>query len=64
MLRLLSPKKTAELGFISEWQLRRLIAEGRCPGIYSGSHFKVNVDALIEQLDAQSRAAATGGAQK
>lgn len=64
MLQFLSPKKTAALGFISEWQLRHLIAEGRCPGVYSGSHFKVNVQALIEQLDAQSRAAVNGGVQQ
>lgn len=64
MIQFLSPKKTAALGFITEWQLRRLIAEGRCPGVYSGTHFKVNVEALIEQLDTQSRAAANGGARQ
>lgn len=55
MLCLKSPKETAAMGVTSEWHIRRLIASGECPGIYVGSHFKVNVDALIEKLDKESR---------
>ena len=35
--------------------IREMVKQGACPGIYSGTRFLVNVDALIEQLDAQSR---------
>lgn len=48
-------RKTAETGLITEYYLRLLVAQGRCPGIYSGNRFLVNVDALAEQLDAESR---------
>ena len=43
------------MGVTSEWHIRQLIARGECPGIYVGSHFKVNVGALIEKLEAESR---------
>ncbi len=55
MLCLKSPKETAAMGVTSEWHIRQLIARGECPGIYVGSHFKVNVGALIEKLEAESR---------
>lgn len=48
-------RKTAAHGWITEHHLRRLVAEGKCPGIYSGNRFLVNVIALQEQLDAESR---------
>lgn len=48
-------RQTAALGFISEHYLRLLVAQEMCPGIYSGNRFLVNVDALLEQLDAESR---------
>ena len=48
--------KTAQLGFISETCLRNMVKDGRCPGVYSGRKFLVNVDALIEQIDRESRA--------
>ena len=55
MLCLKSPKETAAMGVTSEWHIRQLIARGECPGIYVGIHFKVNVGALIEKLEAESR---------
>lgn len=55
MLHFKSPRETAKLGFISEAHLRQMIARGECPGIYVGTHFRVNVDALIEKLDTESR---------
>lgn len=48
-------RQTAALGFISEHYLRLLVAQGKCPGVYSGNRFLVNLDALIEQLDNESR---------
>lgn len=48
-------RQTASLGFINENYLWNLVAKGKCPGIYSGNRFLVNVDALIEQLDKESK---------
>lgn len=50
-------RQTAKTGLISEYLLRRMVAAGNCPGIYRGNKFMVNVTALDEQLDAESRAA-------
>lgn len=50
-------RQTAATGLITENYLRRLVAEGRCPGVYSGKRFLVNVNALTEQLDKESRTA-------
>lgn len=40
---------------IPESLVRRLVAQGICPGIYSGNRFLVHVEALREYLDAESR---------
>ena len=48
-------RKTAATGIVPESFLRSLVAQGKCPGVYSGNRFLVNVDALIEQLDTESR---------
>lgn len=48
-------RQTAALGIITEYYLRLLVAQGNCPGIYSGNRFLVNVDALVEQLENESR---------
>ena len=48
-------RQTASTGLISEHQLRLMVAQDRCPGIWTGNRFMVNVDALAEQLDAESR---------
>ena len=50
-------RQTAKTGLMSEHRLRLMVAEGRCPGVYRGTRFMVNVTALAEQLDAESRAA-------
>ncbi len=50
-------RQAAELGLMTEHYLRLLVAEGRCPGIRVGNRFMVNVEALAEQLDAESCAA-------
>lgn len=48
-------RQTAAQGIAPENLIRRLVAQGMCPGIYSGNRFLVNVEALIEWLDKQSR---------
>ncbi len=48
-------RQTAAAGIAPESYLRQLVAQGRCPGIYSGNRFWVNTEALEEQLDAESR---------
>lgn len=40
---------------ISENLVRRLVAQGVCPGLYSGNRFLVNVEGLKQYLDAQGR---------
>lgn len=53
-------RQTAALGILSEHRLRLLVAQGLCPGIRTGNRFLVNVEALAEKLDAESRRAVTG----
>lgn len=48
-------RQTAALGILSEHHLRLLIAQGRCPGIRSGNRFLINVEALTEMLETESR---------
>lgn len=55
MVEFLTIRKTAATGLISEHYLRQMVAQGRCPGIYSGNRFLVNVEALRERLDWESR---------
>ena len=49
-------RQTAATGLITEHHLRLMVKCGRCPGIVSGNRFLVNITALAEQLDAESRA--------
>lgn len=48
-------RQTARTGILSEHRLRLMVADGRCPGIRVGNRFMVNVVALSDQLDAESR---------
>lgn len=50
-------RQTAATGLTSEHHLRQLVAQGKCPGVRSGNRFLVNVTALYEMLDAESRRA-------
>lgn len=43
-------RQFATLGIISEYGLRRLIREHKCPGYHSGTRFYVNQTALIDLL--------------
>lgn len=49
-------RQTAATNLLTKHALRLLVAAGKCPGIYSGNRFLVNVEALAEQLDRESRA--------
>lgn len=42
---------------VPEHLIRSMVAQGDCPGIYSGNRFLVHVEALREYLDAESRKA-------
>ena len=53
-------RQTAALGILPEHRLRLLVARGECPGIRTGNRFLVNVEALVEKLDAESRGAVMG----
>lgn len=48
-------RQTAATGITSEHHLRLLVSQGKCPGIRSGNRFLINVQALAELLDAESR---------
>lgn len=55
MMQFKTIRQTAETGLISERQLRLMVAQGKCPGIYTGNRFMINVAALEELLEARSR---------
>lgn len=48
-------RQTAATGILSEHRIRLMVATGQCPGIKTGNRFLVNVSALAEMLDAESR---------
>ena len=48
-------RQVAKSKLISENYLRQLVAQNKCPGIYSGNRFLVNVTLLREMLDDESR---------
>lgn len=51
----LTIRRTAATGLLSEHYLRQLVARGECPGIRTGNRFLVNLEALVELLEQQSR---------
>lgn len=52
--RMLSIRQTATLGILPEHALRQMEREGRLPSMKIGNKVLVNVDRLIEQLNALS----------
>lgn len=48
-------RQTAATGVLSEHRLRLMVAAGTCPGIRTGNSFLVNIDALAEMLERESR---------
>ena len=55
-MKLLTIPKTAKEIGIAEFRLRRLQKEGKCPGVYAGTRYYVDVDRLLVQLDAECAA--------
>lgn len=53
-------RQTAAMGILPEHRLRMMQKQNRLPGIFSGTRFLVNVQALIEQLNQESVANAEG----
>lgn len=45
------------MGILPEHRIRILVAQGKCPGVYSGTRFLVNTQLLEEQLNRESAAA-------
>lgn len=50
-------RQTAATGILPEHRLRLMVAAGTCPGIKTGNRFLINVSALAEMLDEESRRA-------
>lgn len=55
MGKFLTIRQTAATGILTEHRIRLLVAAGECPGIRAGNRFLVNVEALAEFLDKESR---------
>lgn len=55
MPQFLTIRQTAATGILTEHRLRLMVASGECPGIKTGNRFLVNVRALAELLEEQSR---------
>ena len=49
------------MGILPEHRLRILVAQGKCPGVYSGTRFLVNTQLLEEQLNRESAAVVKEG---
>lgn len=54
MIRFMTIRQTAETGIFTEWGLRKMLKEGELPGVYSGTRFYVNYQALEEKLREKS----------
>lgn len=50
-------RQTAAMGILPEHRIRILVAQGKCPGVYSGTRFLVNTRLLEEMLDRESATA-------
>ncbi len=50
-------RQTAATGILPEHRLRLMQKQGRLPGIQVGNRFLVNVDLLVELLNAASKKA-------
>jgi len=51
---LISIRLASQMGPLSEYALRRMLAEGRLPGLYVGSKYLVNYPMLLAQIEADS----------
>lgn len=57
----LSIRETAATGILSEHALRLMVKQGRIPYIKIGVKYLINYPQLIEQLNAESKGAVSGG---
>jgi hypothetical protein len=48
-------RELAATGYMSERYLRELVKRGKCPGIYAGKRFLINVELLKHQLNEESK---------
>lgn len=55
MVNFKTVRQTAATGILPEHRIRLLVASGKCPGIKAGNRFLVNVEALAEMLETESR---------
>ncbi|MCD8206554.1 MAG: hypothetical protein LUD72_01300 [Bacteroidales bacterium] len=60
MKEFMTINEVAKTGKYSPFFLRRMVKEHRCPGIYSGTRFYVNVPLLDELLNEDSLENAQG----
>lgn len=51
----LTIRQCAATGFLPEYRLRQMCAEGKLPGFYAGKKILINFPVLCEQLDRASR---------
>lgn len=58
--KFLTIRQAAATGILTEHHLRLLEKQGKLPGVRSGNRFLVNLPILIEQLDRESMAQASG----
>jgi hypothetical protein len=49
--KFLTIRQTAQTKILPEACIRRMVKQGRIPGIYSGRTFLVNFDRLVDQLN-------------
>ena len=54
MIRFMTIRQVAKAGIWPEHRMRKMLAEHKLPGVYSGTRFLVNVDALEEMLEEQT----------
>lgn len=50
--RMMTIRQVASTGLLPETALRRLAAEGRLPALKVGNRLLINLDLLVEQLNA------------
>lgn len=58
--KFLTIRQTAATGILTEHHLRLLEKQGKLPGVRSGNRFLVNVPILVELLNQESLARASG----
>lgn len=56
-------RQTAAEGILPEFRMRQMLKQGKLPGIYSGTRYLVNVDALKAMLEEQTAQSVQSSAQ-